>query len=62
MAVIIGIDYGKGHLKLMLNLFDPDDSIQLARSCVTREDGLGVTVKIDMLIFQEIKHFHHGSA
>ena len=39
------MDYGKGHLKMTLSLYDPDDIIQIPASRVTRELGIGASGK-----------------
>ena len=45
LAVKIGMDCDKGHLKLTLSAYDPDDIIQIPVSRVTRELGIGSSGK-----------------
>lgn len=39
----IGIDFGKGHLKMTLSLYNPEDLLQPPSKRVTREIGIGAS-------------------
>lgn len=42
----IGIDFGKGHLRMILSLYNPEDILQPPSKRVTRENGIGASGKL----------------
>ena len=50
MSVKIGIDNGKGHLKMTLTLYDPDNQIRTKTGRVKMTDGIGQKGKFNFSI------------